>query len=486
MANDQDAHRRQDNRGMTRLGGPAAGAAAFGLAAGLACDAGGFNAISWDSALVAVSAALLVLFLVGAATVSRSGAVLVGAAALLTAWTAISWLWSESPPRALEESQRVALYCVVAALVVAVRPSLRWTAGGVAAAATFVAVWNLVTRIHGVDQLGNSGAGEAPVGYANSLALLCAIGLLLLPMLPPLALLAAPVLVADLVLQRSTGALAALAAGVLAYAFVSRPRLRGAAVVVALCAVAAVPFAFRGHERGRYWSAALAEVRSAPVLGTGAGTYANWWLRERTVPISTQEAHSLYLETLAELGPLGLALVLVVVAAPLAAAWRLRVPAAAAVAAAYAAGAAVDFHWELAGVTVPALLVGAAVAAGDGRRVRRSAAVPAAAAVTVAAVLAYGGNSRLDGARAALRIGDSTRAVLDARAALRLAPFSPDAWAVIGDATRDPDAYRQALELDPNDWSLWYRLALLERGEPRRLAMRKAARLNPLGPASGR
>ena len=54
---------------------------------------------------------------------------------------------------------------------------------------------------------------------------------------------------------------------------------------------------------------------------------------------------------------------------------------------------------------------------------------------------------------------------------------------MIGDAESSPAAYRRALALDPNDWSLWLRLANVSKGEPRRLALREAARLNPL--ASG-
>src|SRR5690349_17860522 len=133
---------------MTTLGGPAAGAAACALTAGLACDAGGFNALTWNRALVVVAAAALVAVLLGEVSVARDGVVTAGALVLLTAWTAASWLWSESPPRALVEAQRVALYAAVALLVVLLRPRVRWIAGGVAAAASVVAVWNLVTRIH--------------------------------------------------------------------------------------------------------------------------------------------------------------------------------------------------------------------------------------------------------------------------------------------------------------------------------------------------
>ena len=470
---------------MTRLGGPAVSAAAFALTAGLACDAGGFNRLSWDRALVVIAAVSLLAVILGTASCSRDAAVVVGAFALVAAWTASSWFWSESPPRALEEAQRVALYAAVAAAVVVLRARLTDVALGVAGAAAFVAIWNLVTRIHGVANPHDTGAGSAPVGYANSLGLLCVVGLLLLPALPRIALMLAPPLAADLVLQSSSGALAALAAGGLTWAFVALPRVRAGVVVLAVAALLAAPFAARGHARTQYWHVALREARAHPVLGSGAGTFANWWLRERPVPFSSQEAHSLYVETLAELGPLGLAFVLAAFAAPAAVAWRRRQPVAAGVVAAYAVGAAFDFHWELAGVTVPAVLVAASAAVGGGGRLLpRTATVPAFVALTAAAVLAYGGTSRLVAAQAALRVGDERRAVAAAHSALRLAPFDAAPWAVIGDATGDPAAYRRALALDANDWSLWARLARVSKGAPRRLAEREAARLNPLG-ASG-
>jgi O-Antigen ligase len=475
---------------VQRLVGPAGGVAAFALTAGLAADEGGFNPVSYDRALLVLCALALVAVVLGRP--ERPGvpaAAMLAALGLFAAWTAASWLWSESPPRALAEAPRVALYAVAAAAVVLAgrRIAPVWIAGGVAAAATLLAVWNLVLVIRGVDHPGNSGALAEPVGYANGVALLCVVGLVLLPMLPRLALLAALPLAADLVEQASTGAFAALAAALLTYAFMTRPRLRPIVAVAAVVALALSPFAFRGHLRGQYWRVAVHEAAANPVAGSGAGTFANWWLEERPSPLSTQEAHSLYLETLAELGPLGLALLLTALAVPLAAAVRTREPALAAALVAYDAAAAVDFHWELAGVTVPAVLLGASAvvrASRPGPRVPRAVLVPFFATLTAAALLAYAGAARLASAQDALRRGDRIGAVAKARSALRVAPFSAAAWGVIGDAESSPVAYRRALELDRNDWSLWARFADVSRGGPRRLALREAARLNPLASGS--
>ncbi len=85
--------------------------------------------------------------------------------------------------------------------------------------------------------------------------------------------------------------------------------------------------------------------------------------------------------------------------------------------------------------------------------------------------------------RTALAAGNAPRAASLARAALRYAPFSADAWQVVGDAERSAAAYRRGLALDKNDWTLWSRLASVTEGAPHRLALREAVRLNPL--ASG-
>jgi len=469
---------------MKRLGG-LAGAAAFALTAGLACDAGGFAALSYDRALVGAAALALALAIVaGAVAASRAALLLVAALASLTAWTAASWLWSESPSRALAEAPRVALYLAIAAAVVVAgrRAPVHAYAAGIVAGCVLVAVWNLVVRIHGVARPDDTGALDRPVGYANGVAFLCVLGLLLLPWLPRLLWTAAAPLAADLAIQSSTGSLAALVAGVVVLGAITRPRLRPVAAVVVLAGIVATPFLFHGHDRGHYWGAAVAEARASPVLGSGAGTYANWWLRERSVPLSTREAHSLYLESLAELGPLGLALVLAALAIPLASAIRSREPALAAALAAYAAAAGVDFHWELAGVTAPVVvLAAAATLPGGSVRVRRAPLVAAFAALTAASVLAWAGEAKLESARDALRANDAPRAVASARDALRYAPWSADAWAVIGDATASAAAYRRALARDPSDWSLWLRLARVTSGEPRRRALHEAARLNALG-----
>jgi hypothetical protein len=561
VANDHELHRGQDNRVMARLGGPAGALAAFALTAGLAFDGGGFRPVAVDRALVGVATlALLVVVLVRGERPGRLAGALLAALGLLAAWTAASWLWSDSPPVALQEAQRGALYLAVAVAVVLAgrRVALPWICRGVAAGATVAALWNLAIRL-APDWLGRSalradiGQLADPVGYANSLALLAAVGLLLALGIDGAAAVAMVPLAAVIALQQSTGTEVALAAGLVVYAlFAARPlrvlallvlpavggllvALSGGvvdpsptdllaaahqghrlllvlaclaaaqavlalgrfsppagrrvptrlaafgAIAVVVCVFVAMPFALRGNERGRYWGVALHEARANPVLGSGAGTFVDWWLRNRPVPLSTLEAHSLYLETLAELGPAGLAVLLVGLWIPLAAAWRLRDdpcgPPLLGVFVAFDVAAAVDFHWELAAVTAPVVALAAAAAVHADRReglVRARVVVPALAALTVASVLALAGN-------AAIEAGNGAQAT-------RLAPYSAQAWKLLGDVRRTNGdrpgavaAYRHATRLDPNDWSTWAALASVERGEPRRSASAEAARLNPLG-----
>ena len=60
-----------------------------------------------------------------------------------------------------------------------------------------------------------------------------------------------------------------------------------------------------GSNRRDYWAVALREVGRHPLKGIGAGGFGVAWLRERTIDERVQDAHSLYIETAAELGLVG-------------------------------------------------------------------------------------------------------------------------------------------------------------------------------------
>ncbi len=56
------------------------------------------------------------------------------------------------------------------------------------------------------------------------------------------------------------------------------------------------------------WDVAVQTFRGSPLEGEGAGTYQNVWVRERPITLTVRDAHSLYVEVLAELGLVGLAI----------------------------------------------------------------------------------------------------------------------------------------------------------------------------------
>ena len=121
--------------------------------------------------------------------------------------------------------------------------------------------------------------------------------------------------------------------------------------------------------RYRYWEVALETWADRPLRGIGSGGFQVEWLKVRDRVDTSGDAHSLYLETGAELGIVGAALLLVFLGAVAAAVVRLyrldRRAAAgpAAVLTAWAVHAGLDWDWEMPAVTLPALLLAAAAIA---------------------------------------------------------------------------------------------------------------------------
>jgi hypothetical protein len=81
-----------------------------------------------------------------------------------------------------------------------------------------------------------------------------------------------------------------------------------------------------GSARARYWNEALEVFEANPVLGAGAEGYATARLRYRTAPLKVQQAHGFLVQTLADLGLVGLLLVLALLAAWAVAAGRATHP----------------------------------------------------------------------------------------------------------------------------------------------------------------
>ncbi len=125
--------------------------------------------------------------------------------------------------------------------------------------------------------------------------------------------------------------------------------------------------------RYAYWRVAMRAFGDEPVRGVGAGGWSVYWLRYRPFSEFAQDAHSLPLQTLAELGLVGLALLAAFLAGLVLAA-RTAIRVAPALAAGPIAGAVVyfahaplDWDWEMPALTLVALLLaGTLVALAEG------------------------------------------------------------------------------------------------------------------------
>jgi O-antigen ligase len=284
-------------------------------------------------------------------------------------------LWSDDPGTSLSEAERAFLY--VTALLVALLVLRLETIGplltGLVSAITGVAIISLALYASRPDSL------EGPVGYANALGILVVLGLLLLLALAARrtswaerTVLAAcvPMLAVTLVLTESRGAWAALLVGVVVALGVLRPRWAPALLTIVIVAAIAVLAVVDLGDRPYYWRAGWAQYKTSTLTGTGAGTFDEHWLRLRPQDLTVLDtpqvldAHSIYVETLAELGPVGVALVAITLLMPLGAVLRCREPWLAGVAGAYGAylvHAGLDWDWEMPVVTISALFCAAAL-----------------------------------------------------------------------------------------------------------------------------
>jgi O-antigen ligase len=249
--------------------------------------------------------------------------------------------------------------------------------------------------------------------------------------------------------------------------------------------------------RSDYWRVAWRESRDHPLLGGGAGSWQRSWLRDRPADITVRNAHNLYLETLAELGPPGLALLLAALCAPLVAVGAARRrPYGAAAAAAYSAflvHVGVDWDWQITAIGVTALTCAVPLAC-SGRALEldtRLRAIVAAPIVLLGAlaVCAQIGNSAAASSSSAADRLDLRAARADARKAIRWQPWSAEPWRLLAEAQLTAGnveaarvSLRRALRRDPTNWELWYVLAAASEGPAQRAALERAARLNPFSP----
>lgn len=131
-----------------------------------------------------------------------------------------------------------------------------------------------------------------------------------------------------------------------------------------------------------YWDVALRAFATSPLHGVGAGGWSVYWLRWRSVNEFAQNAHSLELETLADLGIVGVALLGaflggVGLAAREALASGGGVAGAVGALVAYVAHSPLDWDWQMPAVTLVAITLAGYLLAAPLRAPRRSAAPPA-------------------------------------------------------------------------------------------------------------
>jgi O-antigen ligase len=258
-------------------------------------------------------------------------------------------------------------------------------------------------------------------------------------------------------------------------------------------------FSLSGNGRTEQFHTAWQQAADHPVLGGGAGSYAEYWFQHRRVSPTVHDAHNLYLETLAELGPFGLALLALFLGVPLAAVRRARSsPLAAAAAGAYVAylvHAFVDWDWEMPAVTLTAFACGLALLAlGRGEREARplrpkvrTTALGGAAVLVAFVLLGLLGNSAISASSKSANAGHFSRAESQARRAMKFAPWSAEPWRRLGEAqvlagkpAAARESFRTAITKDGRDWTLWFQLAEASSGRDRQRALAEASRLNPL------
>lgn len=268
-----------------------------------------------------------------------------------------------------------------------------------------------------------------------------------------------------------------------------------------------------GNQRWQYWTAALDANASAPLNGIGPGTYQFWWAANGSEPTFIKDAHSLYLEVLAELGLIGLLLLLaflVLLLTGLGRAWQRSVggerkllAGAIAGVAAFLVAAGIDWAWELTVLPVCFLLLAAAAVGTDPRAGERAVApaplrpsgrvVVGAAALTAIIVIALQLASAQDlraSEEAAANVATLPEALERADEAADIQPFAaspPLQRALVlerGDELPEAaEAARQATEAEPTNWRTWFVLARIEaaRGDAEAAvaAFKEARALNP-------
>jgi len=269
-----------------------------------------------------------------------------------------------------------------------------------------------------------------------------------------------------------------------------------------------------GGYRYQMWKTAMHETESQPLHGTGAGTYEFWWAKSGHRGGSVKDAHSLYFQTLGELGVVGLLLLVgffaIVIGVGV---WLIRSasgnrgrPQLAALLAgvvAFLVAAAFDWVWQLPVIPVAALLLaGALISAGmrsrsnrrpNLRLVARAGLLVAAAAALVAITVPFTSARLLRESQSDALADNFPAAIEAARTAQNVQPSAamPRLQQALlleqqGQLDAAAKAARAAATREPSNWRNWLILARIEaeRGnaKPAVQALKEAKALNPRSP----
>jgi O-Antigen ligase len=255
------------------------------------------------------------------------------------------------------------------------------------------------------------------------------------------------------------------------------------------------------------WRVGMRAYRAQKLHGQGAGTYEVYFLKHRPNVPSVVDAHSLYVQVLAELGLVGFVLLLVTLVGLLVLlavrAWgRQRAVYAALLAALLAWGihSGVDWDWQMPAVTVWLFAAGGlALGRRRGDAQQRSGALTSVrplvafgwVVLAVAPFLAALSYARLQSAQTAMTSSQCATAKRDALSSLSYLSLRPEPYGVIGlcdieqgDAVASVSAMREAESYDPNNWKYHYTLALALAADGRdpRVELRRAASLDRFEP----
>jgi hypothetical protein len=264
-----------------------------------------------------------------------------------------------------------------------------------------------------------------------------------------------------------------------------------------------------GTGRYQFWKAGWEAFESDPLKGVGAAGYEPWWAQHGSLDYYVRNAHSLFVETAAELGIVGLLLLLVFLGAPIAAGVRHRLAgeeraAAGVLLAVLGCGitaAAVEWTWEIPGAFIPvvivaALLAGPALWPGPERRRQTRLALGAGVVLAGLAFILAGGialtsDAKLRASREAAADGDFAKAADDARAAASIQPWaaSPRLQLALALEQSDPAAAEramgEAIERAPQDWRNWLVLTRLRASNgDRQGALQALRRTRELAPTT--